>query len=87
MTRSSEAQYELLEKLSDGDVFEHGTPFKFDTTEKLVWRCEEVVAVSTEYGARLRCTLHVYFRDVMLRALVVFLDPATKQVTWGSHEN
>jgi hypothetical protein len=78
---TAKTQCEVFDKLNEGDVFEYGAPFSFDD-EKLVWRCEEVVSTATEAGPVLRYTFHVYFRDVMLRAVVAVVDPDNQKVAW-----
>jgi hypothetical protein len=84
MTITTKAQCELFATLNEGDVFEYGAPFAFDA-EKLVWRCEEVLSIATEDGPLQRYTFHVYFRDVMLRALVALVDPASHKIFWVPH--
>lgn len=82
MNLSPDTQYKLLSQLSEGDVFEHGTLFNLPGAERLVWSCEESTTVMTDAGESIRCTLHLYYRGVMLRALVAWLDPVTQRVEW-----
>ena len=74
-----EKQAEVLMRLNEGDVFEHGALFQFAPTEKLAWKCvgvEDLGVGQTQY------TFHVYFMGIMIKAVCAQHDNLNASVSW-----